>query len=137
MAWVFDASITIAWGIDDEKTPQTEALLDRLRKEEAFVPALWHLEIANVLALAMRNKARLTSSQRTQFLTLLSGERISVDPLTHVQAGTATLALADQYKLTAYDAAYLELAMRMGVELATLDHHLRAAAGKAGVKVIP
>jgi len=137
MAWVFDASISIAWAFDDEKTPETEALLDRLRQEDAFVPALWHLEIANLLSQAIRKKARITLTQRTQFLSMLAGEKINIDPLTHVQAWNATLALADSHKLSTYDAAYLELAIRMGVELATLDKDLRLAAAKAGVTVIP
>jgi predicted nucleic acid-binding protein len=137
MAWVFDASIAIAWCIADENTPETEVLLDRLESEPAFVPNLWHLEIANVLTMAMRKKARLSVAQRTQFLESIAKAHITVDSLTWSQAWTAILSLADQYQLTTYDAAYLELAMRLGVELATLDADLRKAAIKAGVKVIP
>lgn len=137
MAWVFDASIAMAWCFDDEKTAATETLLERLQTEAAVVPGLWHLEVANVLTQAMRKKARLTVAQRTQFRALLNSAAITVDTLTQAQAWTATLALADQYALTTYDAAYLELAIRLGAELATLDQDLRAAAQRAGIAVIP
>ena len=138
MAWVFDASIAAAWCFDSEKTPATEALLDRLGSESAAVPNLFHLEIANVLTQALRQKApRLTPEKRRQFLELLGAAPIHVDDQTARQAWDATLALADRHKLSTYDAAYLELALRLHAELATLDVALRKAAGVDGVCVIP
>jgi predicted nucleic acid-binding protein len=137
MAWVFDASIAMAWCFVDEKTPDTDKLLHRLNLDPAIVPSLWHLEIANVLTQAMRTKKRLTHSERSEFLETMARAKIEVDTQTSLQAWTATLNIADQYVLSAYDAAYLELALRLGIELATLDQELRAAAKKAGVKVIP
>jgi predicted nucleic acid-binding protein len=135
MQWVFDASITLAWCFDDEKTPSTEVLFDRLAVTPAAVPQIWPLEVANVLALATR-KARITVSRRAKFLAMLAAQSITVDPLTHTIAFHDILTLADAYKLTVYDAAYLELAMRLGVPLATLDKDLSKAAIASGVAVL-
>jgi predicted nucleic acid-binding protein len=139
MPWVFDASIVMAWCFDDERTDATEALLERLDRDLGTVPQLWHLEVANVLSNAMRKrpKARITESGRTQFLEMLAGAPIRVDTQTQQHAWATTLSLADKHKLSVYDAAYLELAMRLGVPLATLDADLRAAAKICGVPLLP
>lgn len=139
MAWVFDVSVAMAWCFDDERTPQTDALLDRLKTDPATVPNLWHLEVANVLAQAMRRKPRprITIAQRAQFLGMLAAAPINVDPQTASRAWAATLQLADLHTLSTYDAAYLELALRLGVELATLDADLRKAALATGLKILP
>jgi predicted nucleic acid-binding protein len=139
MAWVFDVSVSMAWCFQDEATPDTDALLSRLMSDPATVPQLWHLEVANVLTQAMRRKPkpRITPAQRSEFLALLSSATILVDGHTVSHAWKATLELADRYKLTTYDAAYLELAIRLDVELATLDRELRTAATAARLKVIP
>jgi predicted nucleic acid-binding protein len=136
MAWVFDASITMAWCFDDEKTPDTEALLDRLLlNDPAVVPQLWPLEVGNVLTLAYR-KNRISSAERAEFLELLRTASIAIDPHTAGRALTTILPLAETHRLTTYDATYLELAMRLGVPLATLDKNLRHAAGEAGVSLL-
>ena len=135
MEWVFDVSVTMAWCFDDERTDETDALFRRLTTSPAVVPQLWPLEVANVLALAAR-KGRLPLAKRTQFLAVLRGSPIHIDLATANNAFDATLALADTHGLTAYDAAYLELAMRRGVPLATLDQELRAAASAAGVPLL-
>ena len=132
MEWVFDASVTMAWCLDDERTAATDALLRRLATSPATVPQLWALEVANVLALATR-KGRLTIAQRTQFIALLESSPIHVDATTAGRAFRRILDLADANGLTVYDAAYLALAMRLSVPLATLDQQLRNAATAAGV----
>ncbi len=139
MPWVFDASIAMAWCFDDEKTLQTDALLDRLATDPATVPNLWHLEVANVLVQAIRKKpkSRITSTQRAQFLAMLDNATIHVDPHTHPHAWNSTLDLADKFQLSTYDAAYLELALRLDTQLATLDKALRAAAKSLGLSVLP
>src|SRR5512135_1243228 len=103
MGWVFDASITMAWCFDDERTPETEGLLDRLKRDEATVPQFWYLEVANVLTLALRKKpkARLSESQRSGFLATLSAAPIRTDQRTCEQAWKTTLDLADRYRLSA------------------------------------
>jgi predicted nucleic acid-binding protein len=135
MEWVFDASVTMAWCFDDERTAATDALLTRLATSPATVPQIWPLEVANVLALAMR-KGRLTPAKRAQFIALLEASPIHVDAATAGGAFGATLALADAHGLTVYDAAYLELATRLALPLATLDADLRGAAARAGVPLL-
>src|SRR6185437_1213302 len=95
---------------------------------------LWHLEVANVLLVGER-RGRCSQADTTQWLSYLSGLPIVVDGATEARAWSDTVSLARQHGLTAYDAAYLELAMREGVSLATLDDPLRAAAQAAGVPI--
>jgi predicted nucleic acid-binding protein len=135
MEWVFDASVTMEWCFDDERTAETDALLRRLGTSPAIVPQLWPLEVANVLALAVR-KGRLTSPQRAQFIALLEGSNIHIDSDTASRAFGPTLALAEAHGLTLYDATYLELAERRRLPLATLDRDLRTAATAAGVVLL-
>ncbi len=134
MPFVIDASVTLAWCFEDEATPQTEAILDRLSDDTAIVPALWELEVSNVLLLGER-RSRLTESQSARFVTLLGQLPIHVDSAS-VDMG-AVLATGRRHELTAYDAAYLVLAEREGVPLATLDAKLHNAAQAAGVSIIP
>jgi predicted nucleic acid-binding protein len=134
MPFVVDASVTLAWCFEDEATPHTEAILDRLIDDTAIVPALWELEVSNVLLIAER-RSRLTEAQSARFVALLGQLPIHVDSAS-VEMG-AVLAAGRHYSLTAYDAAYLVLAEREGVALATTDASLRNAAKGAGVAVIP
>jgi len=133
MPFVVDASVTLAWCFEDETTPQTEAILDRLSDDTAVVPSLWELEVSNVLLLGER-RGRLTESQSARFVALLGQLPILVDSAS-VDIG-AVLAAGRSHALSAYDAAYLVLAEREGVPLATLDAKLRAAAQAVGVSVI-
>jgi predicted nucleic acid-binding protein len=136
MEWVFDASVTMAWCFDDERTPQTEALFDRLiQGSVAIVPQIWPLEILNVLLLAGR-RGRITLDKRTEFLDLLATAPIQIDDDTARRASSDTLPLAEAHRLTTYDAAYLELALRHKLPLATLDKELRAAAIAANIVLL-
>lgn len=136
MEWVFDASVTMAWCFDDERTPQTEALFDRLiQGSEAVVPQIWPLEVLNVLILAGR-RGRITSDKRAEFLALMNSAPIRIDDETITRASSETLALAEAHRLTIYDATYLEVALRHKLPLATLDKELRAAATAAGVPLL-
>ena len=135
-AFVLDCSVAVAWLFEDEATPQTEALLDRLKNDGARVPVLWRLEIGNVLAGAERQD-RIASAQISAYLDLLDRLPIVTDPDTDRRAFREILALARTHGLTTYDASYLELAMRGGMELATLDKTLVRAARSAGVKTLP
>jgi predicted nucleic acid-binding protein len=134
MPFVVDASVTLAWCFEDEATPQTEAILDLLIEDTAIVPAQWELEVSNVLLMAER-RSRLTEAQSARFVTLLGQLPIHVDSAS-VELG-GVLATGRRHVLTAYDAAYLVLAEREGVRLATMDAKLRKAAQDAGVAVIP
>ena len=108
-------------------------VLEALRTDNAVVPVTWGLEVANVIARA-EAKALVTEARSGEFLELLEGVSIEVDAATFAQARSGTLHLARRHKLSAYDASYLELAVRRGLPLATLDEDLHKAAKKAGVK---
>jgi predicted nucleic acid-binding protein len=136
MEWVFDTSVTMAWCFDDERTPQTEAMLDRLvAGSPAVVATIWPLEVANVLSLAA-SKRRITQARRRQFLAMLESMPITVDAHSMKSVFADVLQVAEQFHLTAYDASYLELSMRLALPLATLDKPLRNAAARAGVVVL-
>jgi predicted nucleic acid-binding protein len=134
--FVIDASVALAWCFDDEATPATRALLDRFEDEHAEVPSLWHLELANALASSERNR-RITAARISEFIALIDGLPIVIDEQTATVALSTMLDLARREGLSAYDASYLELAMRRGVPLATKDKDLAQAAQRAGVSLLP
>jgi predicted nucleic acid-binding protein len=131
--FVLDASVALAWCFEDEATSQTDAVLDRLAEDSAVAPSLWELEVVNVLLLAER-RGRLTESQTARFVALLSQLPIHINSA-EADMG-AVLAAGRHHGLTAYDAAYLVLAEREGVPLATTDGKLRKAAQAAGVPLL-
>ena len=134
--FVLDCSATVPWVFGSEATPASDALLDALAAgAKAWVPSLWHLELGNVLLGAQR-KARIDKAGIEKFLAALDAFDIEVDAETMGVAWTRTLALAESFGLTVYDAAYLELALRKSLPLATLDAQLDAAARQAGVPVL-
>jgi predicted nucleic acid-binding protein len=124
---VVDSSATLAWVYSEETTEAISEVLARLTDRGAWVPALWRLEVANVLQMNVR-RGRHDAAFRDAALTDLAMLPISIDPETDQQAWGATVRLAARHKLTVYDAAYLELAQRRGLPLATLDKELRDAA---------
>ena len=131
---VLDASIAMTWCYPDEHSDFAYSVLDTLEHRPAMVPALWAMEVANALAVG-ESRRRLTSSDIARFFELLQGLPIETDTQTASRALTDTLQLARTHGLSAYDAAYLELAMREGWTLATLDRQLKRAAKAVGVKV--
>lgn len=135
MSLVLDSSITVAWLYREGATKSVDELFENLIQASAWVPALWHLEIANVLQVGIRRQ-RHTTDFRDRVLSDLSEFPIHVDPETHRQAWGPMARLAERHGLTVYDAAYLELALRRGLPLATLDEDLRAAAGVEGVPLL-
>ena len=134
--FVIDASVALAWCFDDEATPATRVLLDRFEVEHAEVPSLWHLELANALASGER-KRRITPARISEFIDLISGLPIVVDEETPQSALGPILEVSRSQRLSAYDASYLELAMRRGVPLATKDGALANAAERVGVALLP
>ncbi len=133
MTFVLDAAVAMAWCFEDEATPGTEAVLDRLVEESALVPPLWTLEVANVLLVAER-RGRITESTATRFVRLLGELQILVDP-TPAEVG-GIMEAGRRHGLSAYDAAYLLLAEREGCPLATTDEGLSRAARAAGVPLL-
>ena len=141
MRFVLDASVTLTWLLrdaNDRDAAYAFAVLKRLREVDAdvAVPVIWSLEIANVIARA-EAKDQVTPAQSAAFLEMLRVAAITVDTTTETHALTDTLQLARRYRLSAYDASYLELALRCGAPLATVDAELLRAATKAGVKRLP
>jgi predicted nucleic acid-binding protein len=130
MAFVLDTSVTMAWCFEDEATGATDAVLSRLANERAVVPPLWRLEVANVLIVAER-RGRMTEAQSGRFVSLLSQLPIDLDSQDVPVSNVADA--ARRHGLSSYDAAYLLLAQRRGLSLATLDEALSAAASAAGV----
>ena len=135
MSLVLDPSLALSWYFEDERNKAADEVLDRVVEEGAIVPALWRLEIANGFQTAIRRR-RIDTDFRNRALARLARMPISVDPDTDAHAWTSTLRLADRFRLTAYDAAYLELAQRRALPLATSDGKLRSAAGRLGVSVL-
>jgi predicted nucleic acid-binding protein len=136
-AFVLDCSATVPWIFGSEANRDSAALLEVLvTGGTAWVPALWHLELANVLLGAQR-RGRIEPAGIAAFLGALAAFEIEVDPETMDAAWSRTLALAGQYGLSIYDAAYLELALRRGLPLATRDRPLAEALRQAGGKTVP
>lgn len=133
MTIVIDASVTMGWCFDDEATDQTDAVLDSLEHDEAVVPTLWHLEVANILLVAER-RGRISEAQAARFLNLLGRLPIRTDMMPIDT--TAVLAAGRRHDLSAYDAAYLVLAERLAAPLATLDDKLISASKNAGVSLV-
>jgi predicted nucleic acid-binding protein len=136
VSFVLDTSVTMRWFFGDGKPQEltyADKVLDAMKDASALVPATWGLEVANVIARA-EAKGLVTEARSGAFLEMLEGVDIEVDAATSAHALSDTLQLARRYKLSSYDASYLELALRLGVPLATLDEDLQKAARKAGVK---
>lgn len=135
MNFVVDNSVVMSWCFEDEASPYTEAALDRLRETQAVVPVIWPFEVANVLLIAER-RHRLTEAQSAHFAQLLQALPIQVEEGVVARVFGSVLAVGRAHGLSAYDAAYLELAARHGLPLATQDVRLRKAAGDAGVTIL-
>ena len=133
--FVLDASVALAWCFDDEGTPAAWALLERLGAAPGHVPALWALEIGNILLGAERRR-RITRARTVEFLGILGELDIRVDPELQGRAFRDVLPLARERRLTTYDAAYLELAMRLGLPLATKDTALARAASALRIETL-
>jgi predicted nucleic acid-binding protein len=134
--YVLDASITLCWCFNDEATPATWRLLGMLEEGSAVVPAIWTLEITNILINAER-RGRLTEAKVHEFIHLLQGLNIEIDQETPSRAFREILLLSRAHNLSSYDAAYLELARRLGIPLATKDQVLRKVARELGMTVLP
>ncbi len=132
MAFVLDASVTAVWAFCDEQQPVADSAFRALDHEQAWVPTLWWYEIRNIL-LVNERRNRITVAESTQFLIDMDNFPIFVD---EEREPGGLFELARLYSLTVHDAAYLELAMRKRVPLATLDKALRLAAEAAGVALL-
>jgi predicted nucleic acid-binding protein len=135
MTFVLDCSVTMAWVFPDEANESTNALRDSLIKDSAVVPVLWPIEVGNVLLVATRRE-RISADDWPRIRDDLEALPIDIDPESCDRVLDTVLPLANEYELSVYDAMYLELALRRGLPLATLDQKLIAAGKAAGVEVL-
>lgn len=135
MSFVLDSSVALAWCFEDERTDTTDALLRQVAESGAEAPALWPLEVLNGLAMGER-RGRLDATKRQSLGNLLRDLPVRIDEETASQAWGTTATLAARFQLTVYDAAYLELAQRLALPLATRDRALRIAANNAGIALL-
>ena len=129
MPFVLDASVTAAWCLRDETAREADAALDRLLDDEAIAPSLWWFEVRNILVVSER-RGRIEPADTDTFLSDLALLPIRIEG---VPNGRQVSALARKHGLTAYDAAYLELAVRLGAPISTLDRALAGAARAEGL----
>jgi len=133
--FVLDNSIVMSWCFEDENHAMSERALERLQDGIALVPAIWPLEVGNVLLVAER-RGRLSEADSVRFLTMLAALPIQSEPETPQRAMGQILSLAREHRLSTYDASYLDLAMREGVPIATLDQRLRRAVKNCRVELL-
>lgn len=136
MAFVLDSSVALAWLLPDENNDAADVLADRLENEAAVVPAIWRLEVGNALLMA-RRRERLTDKDVERLLAVLIDLPVEQEPAPDDAALAKLMRIAREHGLTSYDAAYVEVAHRRGIPLATLDQKLSAACAGASVEVLP
>ena len=136
MPFVLDSSVALAWVLPDEANSTLDHLCDRLTDDSALVPPVWPLEIGNVLLVAVK-RGRLTTKDVSLLVTELRALPLEIDAASTERVFKETLALAQKYHLTTYDASYLELAQRREIPLATLDSKLRQACLSAKIPFLP
>ena len=135
MSFVVDNSVALAWCFEDEQTQTAMDLLDRVAETGAFAPSLWPLEALNGLLMAER-RGRVDATRRQRLAGFLRALPVTLDMETADHAWTATVRLAERHRLSVYDAAYLELAQRRKLPLATLDEDLIKAAKALGMTLL-
>jgi predicted nucleic acid-binding protein len=132
MPFALDASVVLAWAFPDERHPVADAALERLQSDGGMAPALGWFEVRNAL-IAGERRQRLDRDATAEFLRYLSRLPIAID---RAPEESTVLDLARRYRLTVYDASYLDLAVRLNVPLATTDSDLIDAAPQAGVLLL-
>lgn len=132
MSVVIDCSVAAAWAFEDERTSASELLRQRVASQGGFAPAIWPTELANVLRNGEK-RGRISAAATNAFLEAMLQSPVTVEPPLDAETGHRALDLARRFKLTVYDAVYLELAMRRSLPLATTDADLLKAAGAVGV----
>lgn len=132
--FIIDTSVVMSWCFMDEINQYADVILNLLEEATAFAPSIWPLEVGNVLLVAERRK-RLSEADSVRFITLLSELPIVVEQEPPERMIHEILALAREHKLSSYDASYLDLAMRKGLSIATIDKNLIAAATRSRVPI--
>jgi predicted nucleic acid-binding protein len=135
LSFVLDASVALAWVFDDERAGVPDSLLDALVESEAIVPTHWILEVTNGLQLAHRRGRLRPDEVPADLLLRIATLSVRVDPETPLRGWVEIPTLAERHRLTTYDAAYLELALRLNATLATVDNQLANAARDLGIRL--
>ncbi len=133
--FVVDNSVVMTWCFNDETNKYSDAILDSMNTSTAFVPSIWPLEVGNVLLVAERRK-RLSEADSTRFIALIAELPIVIEQEQPERMMRDILALARKHKISTYDASYLDLAMRKGLPIASLDKNLRKAARRSRVAIL-
>lgn len=133
--FVIDNSVVMTWCFIDEVNAYADSILEKLSQAEAVVPSIWSLEVVNVLLVAERRN-RLREIDSVRFLSLLSQLPIHVEQAWPERSANELLALGRANDLSSYDASYLDVAMRHGLPIATLDRKLAEAARRVGVPIL-
>jgi predicted nucleic acid-binding protein len=133
--FVIDNSVVMTWCFKDERSQYADAVLDRLERSAAIVPTIWPLEVGNVLLVAERKK-RLSEADSIRFMALLSELPLLIDQEPPERMLKEILSLAREHRISTYDSSYLDLAMKKGLPLATLDKGLRKAAKRSDVSIL-
>jgi predicted nucleic acid-binding protein len=133
--FVVDNSVVMTWCFSDETNKYSDAILDSLNTSTAFVPSIWPLEVGNVLLVAERKK-RLSEADSARFIALLAELPIVIEKEQPERMMRDILALARKHKISTYDASYIDLAMRKGLPIASLDKDLRKAARRSRVAIL-
>ena len=136
MTFVLDASVTLAWFHEDERTPATDGLLAQATEFGALGSVHVAARSGKRPSARCATRSDHPTANRDAALSALASMPVAIDPETGIHAWSTTLDLSTRFSLTVYDAAYLELAMRRGLPLATLDRDLRAAASAAGITLL-
>jgi len=133
--FVIDNSVVMTWCFKDEENPYADDILDSLENATAYVPSIWPLEVGNVLLVAERKK-RLSEADSIRFIALLTELPIIIEQESPERMIKEIFALARKHELSSYDASYLDLAMRKGLPIATLDNNLIDAAKRSQVPIV-
>jgi predicted nucleic acid-binding protein len=133
--FVLDASLTLAWVFDEEETERSREVLGRMTEEAVVVPGVWPLEVVNAVV-SGRRSGRFTEEAAGLFVEAVTGLEVELDEGAARVAFDRLLTIAADNGITSYDAAYLELALRLDAPLATLDAGLARAARAAGVELL-
>jgi len=133
--FVIDNSVVMSWCFKDETSKYTDAILERLGRASAYVPAIWPLEVCNVLLVAERRK-RLYQKDSAHFISLLLELPIIVEQESPERMLSEIISLAREFKMSSYDASYLDLAMRKGLSIATNDKNMISAARRCSVAIV-
>ncbi len=133
--FVVDNSVILSWVFKDENTKKSQELLNKLLKQNAYVPSLWPYELSNALFIAEKN-GRIKEADSVSFISSLKDLSLFVENNSYDNITKDILAISREHKITVYDASYIELALRKNLDMASFDKKLNAVCRKIGIKIL-